>query len=254
MTKSNQRFATTQWTLVWNAAKDDAQRGRPALEELIRSYWIPLYSFARRQGFNREDAEDATQEFLSGVVRGDLLRSADPAKGKFRSFLLVAWKRFLIDEYRRRRAHRRGGHVKLLSVDFGTSERQWLEIQSRETDPDRQFKLSWAKSLLDEVRNRLEENYSRRDRKDLLAALMPKLTETLTQSQYCDLGKKLSLSPSAIKVALHRLRQRFGQTLREVVSETLDDSSEIDAELAELQSVIAGHDNPLAEIRESTTN
>lgn len=232
-------FATTQWTLVWNAAREDSNHGRPALEELVRSYWRPLYSFARRQGLGREDAEDATQEFLSSVVRGDLLCSANPAKGKFRTFLLVAWKRFLIDEFRRRQTLRRGGDLKFLSLDFGTGEQNWLEFESREPDPDRLYSQCWANSLLDEVRSRLRASYARRDRSLLFAVLMPRLTETLKKAEYDQLADELSLSPSAVKVALHRLRQRFGQTTREVVLETLDDPTEIDAELAELRFALS---------------
>ena len=239
MTEPNPHFATTQWTLVWNAAKEDSKHGRPALEELIRCYWHPLYSFARRQGLSREDAEDATQEFLGSVACGDLLRSADPAKGRFRTFLLVAWKRFLIDEFRKRQSLRRGGGLKLVSLDFVNSERRWLELESREPDPDRLYALSWANSLLDEVRSRLQASYSRRDRSTVFTALMPRLTEPLSKPDYDRLANELSLSPSAVKVALHRLRQRFGQTLREVVLETLDDASEVDAELAELLSVLS---------------
>ena len=219
------------------------------MEELIRRYWNPLYSFARRNGLGREDAEDATQEFLSLVVRGDLLESADPAKGKFRSFLLVAWKRFLVNDYRRKNAARRGGDVKLLSLDFNASERRWLEIEAQHPDPERAYTVCWAKSLLDEVRDRLQRMYSGRDRSELFAALQSRLTETLTHTQYEQLAGELSLSPSAVKVALHRLRQRFGQTLREVVLETLDDPSEIDAELAELRSVLSGTSEPFEDIQ-----
>ena len=239
LTEPNPQFATTQWTLVWNAAKEDPQHGRPALDGLIRCYWHPLYSFARRQGLSREDAEDATQEFLSGVVRGDLLRSADPAKGRFRTFLLVAWKRFLIDEFRRGQTLRRGGDVKLVSLDFGSGEQCWLELESREPDPDRLYALSWANSLLDEVRSRLQASYSLRDRSTVYEVLIPRLTEPLTKPDYDSLANELSLSPSAVKVALHRLRQRFGQKLREVVLETLDDATEVDAEMAELRSILS---------------
>jgi RNA polymerase sigma factor (sigma-70 family) len=235
----NPRFATTQWTLVWNAAEQDSPDGPQALEELMRRYWYPLYSFARKQGLRREDAEDATQEFLSGVARGELLRNANPAKGKFRTFLLVAWKRFLIDEFRRRQALRRGGDVKVVSLDFGGSESSWKELESREPDADRSFTQAWANSLLDEVRSRLQESYSRRDRAPVFALLMPRLTESLSQAQYEQLAGELALSASAVKVALHRLRQRFGQELREIVLETLDDASEIDAEIAELRAVLA---------------
>lgn len=235
----NRHFVTTQWTLVWKAADEDSKHGRPALEELIGRYWHPLYGFARRQGLAREDAEDATQDFLSRVVRGDLLRTVDPAKGKFRTFLLVAWKRFLVDEFRKRQTQRRGGKVQLLSLDFENGEQRWLQLQSREPDPDRWFALSWATTLLEEVRRRLKATYARRDRSAVFAALMPRLTETLTKDQYDQLAGELLLSPSAVKVALHRLRQRFGQTLREVVLETLEDPAEIDAEITELLTVLS---------------
>jgi len=240
MTESNPQFATTHWTLVWKAAEEDSDVGRPALEELIRCYWHPLYNYARRQGLLREDAEDATQEFLSRVIRGELLRSADPAKGKFRTFLLVAWKRFLVDEFRKRKAIRRGGDLKSVSIDFGAGEQGWIELESREPDPDRLFTLSWANTLLDEVRRRLQAAYARRDRAAVFAALMPRLTESLDKIQYDQVAVELTLSSSAVKVALHRLRQRFGETLREVVLETLDDPAEIDAEIAELLSALSG--------------
>ncbi|MEL6108245.1 MAG: sigma-70 family RNA polymerase sigma factor [Planctomycetota bacterium] len=249
--KMNPEFASTQWTLVWRAAKEDAQQGRPALGELIQRYWDPLYSFARRHGLGREDAEDATQEFLSGVLQRGMLDSADPAKGKFRTFLLVAWKRFLIDDYRRSQTVRRGGTINLLSVDFGTCEQRWLEVESRDPDPDRLYTLCWAKSLLDEVRRRLRMSYANRGRSDLLTTLLPRLTESLSQTQYRELADQLVASPSAVKVALHRLRQRFGETLREVVLETLDDPSEVDAELAEMRAVLANNSTALAELDNS---
>lgn len=239
MSTPSPRFATTQWTLVWNAAEKDSQDGQQALEELMHRYWYPLYSFARQRGLNREDAEDATQEFLSGVARGELLRNANPAKGKFRTFLLVAWKRFLIDDFRRRQSQRRGGDVTVISLDFGTSEARWQELESREPDPDRLFTQAWANSLLDEVRARLQQSYSRRDRSRIFELLMPRLTESMAQPEYEQLAAELSLSASAVKVAMHRLRQRFGQELREVVLETLEDEGEIDAEIAELRAVLS---------------
>ncbi len=242
MTQPSVSFATTQWSLVWNAAKEDSERGRPALEELICCYWRPLYSFARRRGLSREDAEDATQEFLGGIVRGELLRSADPAKGKFRTFLLVAWKRFLIDQYRKQDAARRGGQVSLVPLDFAGSEQHWRELESREPDPDRLYAVSWANSLLEEVRGRLRDSYTSRDRANVFETLSPRMTESLARAEYDRLASELSISPSAVKVALHRLRQRFGETLREVVSETVDDAAEVDAEIAELRSLLASKD------------
>lgn len=245
MSESHQPFATTRWTLVWQAAVEDSSLGRPAVEELIRKYWQPLYGFARRRGLSREDAEDATQEFLSDVLRGNLLEKVDPAKGKFRAFLLVAWKRFLIDDFRKRHSARRGGDVQLLSLDFANGEDRWLDLESREADPDRFYLISWANSLLEIVRDRLRESYASRDRSQVLDLLLPRITESLSKEQYDQLANELGLSPSAIKVAMHRLRQRFGETLREVVSETVDDATEIDREIVELTEALAGHQGQL---------
>ncbi|MCA9128830.1 MAG: sigma-70 family RNA polymerase sigma factor [Planctomycetales bacterium] len=233
-------FATTQWTLVWQAAKDQDDTARPALEEIIRRYWEPLYTFARRRGMSREDAEDATQEFLEGIVRGELLNAADPAKGKFRAYLLTAWRRFLIDQYRKETALARGGRERILSLDFGRGEKRWLDVEASAPDADRIFSLIWANNLLDEVRRRLHKIYADRDRNHVYETLLPLLTVPMDAARYESLATELTLSCSAVKVALHRLRQRFGETLRDVVLETLDDPEEIDAEIGELLAIMAG--------------
>lgn len=238
-------FATTQWTLVWKAACEDSRHGRPALAALVQRYWQPLYAYARRRGMSGPDAEDATQEFLSQIISGGLLGNADPAKGRFRSFLLTAWKHFLVDAYRRDHAAKRGGEARRFPLDVSAGEQQWIEIQSREADPDRTFMRIWAGNLIDEVRQRLEEDYQSRDRSALFEALMPKLTQPVDGKEYEALAAELALSASAVKVALHRLRQRFGSTLREVVAETVDDPSEIDSELGELLEVLKSSRNGL---------
>ena len=223
---------------MWQAAGEDSQHGRPALAEVIRRYWQPLYSFARRRGLSSEDAEDATQEFLSRIISGDLLANADPAKGRFRTFLLTAWKRFLVDQFRREAAQRRGGAAQFVPLDVDRVERSWQELKSREPDPERLFMLGWATSLLDEVQLRLRRDYASADRSKVLNALLPNLTSTLDAAAYRQVAQELSLSTSAVKVALHRLRQRFGATLREVIAETVDDPAEVDAEIQELLHII----------------
>lgn len=240
LANSNHPFATTQWTLVWKAASDDSQYARPALEEIMRRYWLPLYSSARRRGLSNQDAEDATQEFLGGMIDGKLLDSADPSKGRFRTYLLAAWKRFLIDQYRKQTAQRRGGQAVTLTLDFDAGEQHWLALQSREPDPDRLFMRSWATSLLDEVRERLRADYARRNRQPLFEALQPWLAQSPTAVQYTALGDLLNASASTVKVALHRLRTRFGTLLREVVAETVDDPGDIDREIHELLQLLRG--------------
>lgn len=234
----NSQFATTHWTLVWQAAKEDSKHGRPALTEVVRCYWQPLYTFARKQGMSSQDAEDATQEFLSAIINGELLDSADPAKGKFRSFLLTVWKRFLVDQYRKESAAKRGGNLRQLSLDVGNGEQTWLALESREPDADRVFMRSWASSLLAEAKHRLRMEYYAKNRSALFEALVPRLTRSMDAAQYEELSEKLDMSSGTVKVALHRLRQKFGNSLREVVSETVEDPQEVDLELTELLQVL----------------
>lgn len=244
MSQSNPHFATTQWTLVWQAAKEDSKAGRPALAELVRRYWQPLYTFARRRGLSSEDAEDATQEFLSAVVEGDLLGNADPAKGKFRSYLLVAWKRFLVDQFRKGNAQKRGGEAVVMSIDVGNGEKQWLQLEAREPDADRVFLKSWAQSLLDEARHRLRQEYYSRNKSRLVESLLPKLTSNVAAEERKELASQLGLSQGAVKVAIHRMRQKFGEALRSVVSETVDEPEEVDKELDELLEVLKSSTKP----------
>jgi RNA polymerase sigma factor (sigma-70 family) len=235
---SNHPFATTQWTLVWKAASDDSHYARPALEELMRRYWLPLYSFGRRQGLSNQDAEDATQEFLSGIISGNLLDHADPSKGRFRAYLLTAWKRFLIDQYRKQHSERRGGEAVTVALNFEAGEQHWQALQSREPDPDRIFMRSWATSLLEEAKHRLRADYAQRNRQTLFDALQPWLTQSPSASDYSQLSIQLNSSASTVKVALHRLRTRFGALLREVVAETVDDPADIDREINELLQLL----------------
>ena len=199
----------------------------------MRRYWLPLYSSGRRQGLSNHDAEDATQEFLSGMINGNLLDSADPTKGRFRTYLLTAWKRFLIDQYRKQNSERRGGVV-TMALNFEAGEQHWLALQSREPDPDRMFMRSWASSLLEEAKNRLRTDYNRRNRQTLFEELQSWLTQSPSASEYSQLGRQLNSSASTVKVALHRLRTRFGTLLREVVAETVNDPNDIDREINEM--------------------
>jgi RNA polymerase sigma factor (sigma-70 family) len=234
LAQSNHQFATTHWTLVKSAASEDSQWARPALNELVRRYWLPLYSFARKRGLSSEDAEDATQEFLITFVDRHVLDRADPAQGRFRAFLLTAWKRFLVDQHRKHSAQRRGGDLQKLSIDFSHGEQYWTGMLTREPDPDRIFMRSWATSMLDAVRDRLRTEYSQRNKAPLFEALVPWLTESPTASQYQQLALDFTSSPSAIKVALHRLRSRFGATLRAMVEETVDSPADVDNEISVL--------------------
>ena len=241
LSSSHPQFATTQWTLVWKAASQAKQdSGQLALDEVVTRYWQPLYAFARRKGFSREDAEDATQEFLSRVVDGCFLDEANPAKGKFRTYLLTVWQRFLIDEYRKMSTAKRGGKVKHYSIDFSEGERAWSTLQSDNKQADHIFLISWANNLLGQVETQLRNEFSG-ERNQVFETLFPLLTNQLTNDRYEQLASELGLTAGAVKVALHRLRKRYGERLRELVRETLDDEGDVDSELSELLTILTAN-------------
>lgn len=229
-------FSTTQWTVVFNAATENREADRPALGALIEKYWRPLYFVARRQGLSPADAEDATQGFLADIVQGDLLEKADPARGRFRAYLLTAWKRYLIDVYRKEKRLKRGGDVQTVSLDTERGERQWLDISvsNGNGDTDRIFNRGWASSLVEQTIDRLRAEYSTGQRLEMFNALLPSLTSVTDAASYRQLSSKLSMSVGAAKVALHRLRQRFAQTLRTAVEETIDDPADLESEMKAL--------------------
>jgi RNA polymerase sigma factor (sigma-70 family) len=232
---------TTQWTLVFRAAREDRASQRPALGQLIEKYWQPLYFHARRQGMSPQDAEDATQAFLAKILEGDFLESADPARGRFRSYLLTSWKRFLIDRARAEGRIYRGGDRSIVSLSGERGEeawKKWSSTSSSETDPDRAFDEEWARSLLRNAIEQLRTEYAASHRLPIFDALLPFLTRPADAETYASLSKQLAVSTGAAKVALHRLRQRFAQTLRKLVQETIDDSNELESEIQALLTCV----------------
>ncbi len=175
------RFATTQWTLVWNAAVEDSKHGRPALSEIMRRYWLPLYGFARQRGLSSADAEDATQEFLLHLFDDDILAKADPAKGRFRSFLLTVWKSFLIDRYRQGMRQKRGAGANHVPIEFAESEARWQDVMGRSklADPEVAYTSTWAQQLLQQALTNLKSDYQASGKGSLFEAFRPFLTKSL---------------------------------------------------------------------------
>jgi RNA polymerase sigma factor (sigma-70 family) len=230
-------FTTTQWTVVFDAAKEDSKTSRPALNALLDKYWKPLYFYARHTGLSASDAEDATQSFMTELVQGSFIEKADPARGRFRSYLLTAWKRHLIDMDRTQRRQKRGGDVSMTSIYCERGESEWLaraSVQTQQADPDQFFVEEWATNLVREALTRLEREYGTSQRGAIFQSLKGFLTVPIEQKTYEAVAKENGLSAGAAKVALHRLRQRFAQTLREVVQETVDDPEDVQSELDEL--------------------
>ena len=222
------------------AAQDKATPdAATALEALCRAYWYPLYAFIRRQGQGPEDAQDLTQAFFAKFLEKDYLRAAAREKGRFRTFLRVALKRFLANEWDRVRRLKRGGGQIAIPLDTAMAEQRYLAEPSSEwLPPDRIFERRWAMTLLDRALESLRGEYVQGAK----AAEFEHLKESLTAERgtipYALLATKLNLSEGAARVAVHRLRKRFRELFRATVADTVSSPGEVDEELRHVAEVL----------------
>ena len=226
--------------MVWNAAKRGEPRGNTALAELCERYWYPIYAFVRRRGYSAADAEDLTQEFFSALLEKEYLFLADPARGKFRTFLLTAVTRFLSKQNERASAKKRGGGRKLLSIDLRSAEGLYLLEPATHVTPERLFERRWAMTLLNRVLDQLAADYSRRGKERLFEELKGQLVGPEAESSQAELAAELNMTPGAVKVAIHRLRQRFGEMLKNEIASTVDGAEEVEDEMRSLLMAVQG--------------
>ncbi len=232
-------FATTRWSVVLAAGHNDTTHARAALEKLCRAYWYPLYAYVRRRGHSPEDAQDLTQEFFTQLLERQSLAGADPNLGRFRSFLLGSMNHFLANEWKKSQTIKRGGGHQLLSLDWAAAEDRFDLEPADHSTPDKLFDKQWALALLDEVLNRLELEYQAEGKADLFAALKQTLMGSRETQPYAELAARLAMNESAVKVAVHRLRKRYRELIRDEIAGTLDPSRDIEAEMRHLFSALA---------------
>jgi RNA polymerase sigma factor (sigma-70 family) len=232
-------FVTTHWSVVMHAVGSDSSRAHAALEKLCQSYWYPLYAYVRRRGHSPEDAEDLTQEFFARLLRRNWMAMADPSKGRFRSFLLMVLNRFLANEWDKVRAQKRGGGVRTVPLQLDTAETRYAHEPATTTTPEDVFERRWAVTLLDRVLASLHDDYCETGKAALFDALKPCLVGRGESQPYQQLAKSLGMSETAVKVAVHRLRERYRQRLKEEVAHTVASPSEVDSELRHLFRVLA---------------
>jgi RNA polymerase sigma-70 factor (ECF subfamily) len=231
-------FATTRWSLVLAAGKDNSADSRQALVVLCEAYWYPLYAYVRRRGIDADEAQDLTQEFFTRLLEKEYVRSADPARGKFRSFLLASLNHFLANEWRRERAQKRGGRQTILSLDFADGEGRLAREPAHAMTPEKIFERRWALTLLAEALTKLREEYAAAGKLPLLEKLQPFLGGEGDAAPYQQIGDELGLSEGAVKVAVHRLRRRCRDILREEIAQTVSGPEEIDQELRDLLAAV----------------
>jgi RNA polymerase sigma-70 factor (ECF subfamily) len=228
------RFATTCWSVVAAAGDPASPLAQEALSALCSSYWYPLYAYIRRQGYPADEAEDLTQEFFTRLLQKDFLAAVDRAKGRFRSFLLAACAHFLANERDRARAWKRGGRCHFVALDFAAAEDRYSKEPSHLLTPEKLFARRWGLTLLDRVLARLRDDYAGKGKSQLFDSLRLCLLGEKNVVPYGRVSEKLHMTPGAVRVAVHRLRQQFRELLREEIATTVHDPDHIEEEIRDL--------------------
>lgn len=223
-------FATTRWTMVRaaGASADDA------LESLCAAYWFPLYAYVRRHGFSREDAEDLTQAFFAKLLERQDFAGLKQENGRFRAFLLAALKNFLSNERDRVGRLKRGGNITHLSLDWQSADTQFQIVDGGQIPPDAAYDREWAVALLERVISKLREESVTDGKEERFEQLKSYLTMEKGEIPYATAAAALAMDEGAVRVAVHRLRKRYRELLRNEVADTLADPAMVEEELAVL--------------------
>jgi RNA polymerase sigma-70 factor (ECF subfamily) len=232
-------FATTHWSVVLAAQAAHTPHAAEALEKLCQTYWYPLYAFVRRQGCSPEDAQDLTQSFFAHLLRKDFLSRVGPEKGRFRSFLLACLKHFLADEWEKARTAKRGGDRREPWLDLARAEERYHLEACVEADAESLYERRWALDLLDRVLDRLRHEAVSSGRAAMFEQLQGCLLGERPTDPYAQVGARLGMTETAVKVTVHRLRQRYRDLLREEIAHTVTRPEEIDEELRHLFEVVS---------------
>lgn len=232
-------FATTHWTVVLQAGARSTPESESALEQLCRSYWYPLYAYARRHGHSKEDAEDLTQGFFARFLKRNYLEGLSSEKGRFRAFLLTALKRYMANEFDYANRKKRGGGVAPLSLDWQDAENRYLIEPADHLSPDKLYDRAWALTLLERVIGQLREECVREGKAELFERLKPFLMIGKSAIPYPEAAADLKLSEGAVRLAVHRLRRRYRELLRQEIAQTLSNPEQVEEELGALFSAFS---------------
>jgi RNA polymerase sigma-70 factor (ECF subfamily) len=226
---SKRGFQATLWTVVLKA-KEHSQE---ALEELIRTYWKPVYIYIRRWGYPTEEAKDLSQGFFADLLERDFLKGVSREKGRFRTFLLTVLKRYLINESERKRAQKRGGGKPLLSLDFTRAERDFTIMPVTDETPERSFNRQWALESMSRALIALAREMDA----PTFEAIKPHLAGG---PAYEETAKKLGITVVRLNNLIHRTRKRYREILRAEIAGSLSDPSEADEEVRNLLEAVKG--------------
>jgi RNA polymerase sigma-70 factor (ECF subfamily) len=225
-------FATTHWSLVLAAGNGKHEESSRALEKLCRAYWPPLYAYVRRRVNDVHEAQDLTQAFFERLLEKEYLADADPDRGRFRSFLIIAFKRFLSKEHDKATALKRGGNQLTFTVDFESQDKNWGELRDNLT-AEQIYERQWAVTLLARVMDRLQREMERSGKSQQFH-LLKAFIGGADSATYFNVAPALDLSESAARMAASRLRGRYRELLREEIAQTVQSQEEIENEIQQL--------------------
>jgi RNA polymerase sigma-70 factor (ECF subfamily) len=231
------RFDTTNWSVVLKAGSGDTTGCQEALARLCETYWYPVYAFVRRSGASAADAEDLTQEYFARFLEKRFLEDVRPERGRFRSFLLVSVRNFLHNERDRARALKRGGGARALPLHGQDGEVRYEREPTDAVTPEVLFERAWVRAVLDRALERLQAQSEGELQADRFARLRPFLTGDGPDATYAEIAREWGVGEPAVRVAVHRLRRRFGAALREEVGSTVEDPRDVEAEIRHLLAV-----------------
>lgn len=237
--RQDRGFATTHWTLVFDAGAAGSPEATIALAELCGRYWYPLYTYVRRRGYQAAEAQDLTQEFFARLLEKNTLAQAAPERGRFRTFLLASLGNFLANEWDRQTADKRGGSRRVLSLDLATGEARLLAEPAAVETPERLFERQWACTLLDAVAQRLRDEFAAAGKERQFELLQPALAAGGRGANYAEIGRQLGLSDEAARQAASRLRRRYRELLRTEVAATVADPDQVDEEIRSLFAAVS---------------
>ncbi len=227
-------FPTTCWNRIVAARGCVTPESREALASLCSLYWYPLYAFIRRKGHGPEDALDLTQGYFTRLLERGTVAAADASRGRFRSFLLADCTRYLADHRERERAAKRGGGVAPLSIDARDAEGLYLREPNHSRTAERLFERDWALTLLDGVLGNLRREYDGSARGAAFDVLKVVLTDDPRSVPQAELAARLGTTEGAAQVAVHRLRRRYRDLVREAIIATVGDEAEVEEEIRDL--------------------
>lgn len=233
-TSQDQHFATTNWSVVVAASGADSPHAAVALSALCERYWYPLYAFVRRRGYGSADAQDLTQAFFAMVLEKNSFSVADPDRGRFRSFLLGALSNFLMNYWREGCTQKRGGNRPLLSLNFHHAEERYIAEPSHQLTAERIYDRKWALTLLETAMGKLSEEYTQAGKDVLFDGIKSRLGGDSPSISIRHIAAELQMTEGAVKVAVHRLRRRYRDLLRNEIADTVANPADVDDELRTL--------------------